>query len=1003
MKNIQVLKTTANLSFLLWLTIWMTAGSLLYSINIPMARAEGALEISTCEDLQRIGDDLPLDGDYILDSHINCSASATWNADPLQWEDENIGGTLIPDSLPGVVNNGYNGFRPIGDGADPFTGSFDGNGFTISNLWIFRPNEENIGLFGYAVSADINNVRISNSTIIGGSKTGAVAGQLASGETITSSGHEGSGNTVRAYLSTEGGGIFGAVENVTVSAITNTGGNVHGSGNIIGGLIGVMHDSSLSSSSSSANVDGGFALGGAVGEAYGSGIFDVNVSANIHANTAEFVMKEQVAAIGGVVGCAHNTDIFMVSYSGEITATNAGYGGNMNTVGGLVGCLRSNSGSSSLIDSNSSGNITLTNAIMGNSVGGIGGAAGLVVAADGDSISVANISVDGNIRINSTAGQSQIYGLGGIVGIFENFGISTSSEGLSFEGNIDVTTSGDTDIGSIAGIIGNNLSSVSLTGVSAKGRIKIDVNQSRFAAVQNVGGLVGIQCDSSITICDMYRSIAAMAITIDANSNNPDSEIYLSNIGGAVGSWQNGSGSEVDQVVSTGSIILAAPGATGEIYNVGGFVGAIFDPDSLYIGRSYSRSSIYTNTPSHSAFNLGGFIGLIDGNDEDSITIQESYSIGDINLIIDYADDIGGFVGEVYTIAEIDSSFRAGSMHIAGDPDSDWLAGFVAYSATSRDQFFSDNYLYHSGSYNFCYSPAQEDMESGCEVVDSLDYFRDINNQPLYQWDFEGTWRIDSEVNNGFPTFLWYSAYFDPTGELPDFLTPAAPSSNNSARRAQRAITNAQNRTDYNDFGGGGGTAPTAPTAPTTPPAPPTAPNLVPQYPPNTPENRLAPSPFTNVVETVSQVTPRTFIKGQNYETVYYVTDNFERRPFLNEQVFATYASSFNEVQVVTDATLPFLRLGTPMLPKAGTTFVKLQSLRDVFATESNGIEGAHTKNFIPSEAIAEHLAGSNWNAYIIDIPVTAFRHYVEGRALTMNDTINRSILRLRESLRITN
>lgn len=43
-------------------------------------------------------------------------------------------------------------WKPIGDASDQFTGTFDGNGFTISNLTINNNTLEYVGLFGYVGS-----------------------------------------------------------------------------------------------------------------------------------------------------------------------------------------------------------------------------------------------------------------------------------------------------------------------------------------------------------------------------------------------------------------------------------------------------------------------------------------------------------------------------------------------------------------------------------------------------------------------------------------------------------------------------------------------------------------------------------------------------------------------------------------------------------------------------------------------------------------------------------
>lgn len=50
----------------------------------------------------------------------------------------------------------------IGDDDNPFTGSFNGNGFTISNLKITSKTANYIGLFGYVEGGTIYNVTLSN-------------------------------------------------------------------------------------------------------------------------------------------------------------------------------------------------------------------------------------------------------------------------------------------------------------------------------------------------------------------------------------------------------------------------------------------------------------------------------------------------------------------------------------------------------------------------------------------------------------------------------------------------------------------------------------------------------------------------------------------------------------------------------------------------------------------------------------------------------------------------
>lgn len=67
-------------------------------------------------------------------------------------------------------------FPGIGSGSAPFTGVFDGNGKTISNLTIARADEENVGLFRVIRGGTIKNLTLKDAAVTGGSLVGAVVG-----------------------------------------------------------------------------------------------------------------------------------------------------------------------------------------------------------------------------------------------------------------------------------------------------------------------------------------------------------------------------------------------------------------------------------------------------------------------------------------------------------------------------------------------------------------------------------------------------------------------------------------------------------------------------------------------------------------------------------------------------------------------------------------------------------------------------------------------------------
>ncbi|QZE15101.1 T9SS type A sorting domain-containing protein [Halosquirtibacter laminarini] len=106
----------------------------------------------------------------------------------IDWDKHFIQTADIEASASSELNksNGVaKGFSPIGD--DPtngtrqqvaFTGSYNGGGFKIDQLYIQRPSENNVGLFGYAsqLGQKIYNLAITNANITGEDYVGIVAG-----------------------------------------------------------------------------------------------------------------------------------------------------------------------------------------------------------------------------------------------------------------------------------------------------------------------------------------------------------------------------------------------------------------------------------------------------------------------------------------------------------------------------------------------------------------------------------------------------------------------------------------------------------------------------------------------------------------------------------------------------------------------------------------------------------------------------------------------------------
>ena len=104
------------------------------------------------------------------------------------------GGTYVLDNNDNVspyfvVSGGAGGWEPIGDRSNPFTATFEGNGFVIRNLAI-RRNQRYIGLFGRTHNATLRNLGLEQAladyTGSNTSYTAPLVGQMVGG-TLTAS------------------------------------------------------------------------------------------------------------------------------------------------------------------------------------------------------------------------------------------------------------------------------------------------------------------------------------------------------------------------------------------------------------------------------------------------------------------------------------------------------------------------------------------------------------------------------------------------------------------------------------------------------------------------------------------------------------------------------------------------------------------------------------------------------------------------------------------------
>lgn len=247
------------------------------------------------------------------------------------------------------------GWLPIGNSSSHFSGTFDGNGKTISGLWINRPQSYYVGLFGYvsgsgySMTTSIKNLTLKDANINGDLYVGGVVGYGASFsmDSVTFS-----GNVI-------GGGAVGGIIGNAVSSCSFTNIIVYGEiasfGAVVGGIVGCAYKEltikrcmSLVKLSSSRSYCGGICG-------------DAGSDCSLGTNYSHCKITSNGNYIGGIVGYAKG-DIYDNYTTGTLVSKNG-------KVGGICGYLE---GFGKYV-SYCKRNYSLVSIIGGDSIGGIVG------------------------------------------------------------------------------------------------------------------------------------------------------------------------------------------------------------------------------------------------------------------------------------------------------------------------------------------------------------------------------------------------------------------------------------------------------------------------------------------------------------------------------------------------------------------------------------------------------------------------------------------------------
>ena len=479
--------------------------------------------------------------------------------------------------------NQEEGWIPISD----FSGTYNGDGKTITGLYINRPSSSYQGLFGQISSTTISNLNIVSGTVTGSEYTGGLVGSAS-----------------------------GTIENCSSSA------TIIGSGENTGGLIGDFSTGTITLCSATGHVTGLSYVGGLAGTASGT-IENCNSSATVIGSGEN---------TGGLIGDFSDGTIEDCSATGAVTG--------LSKVGGLAGAasgtiencnssatvIGSGENTGGLIGDFSDGAIkdcSATGAVTGSAkVGGLAGAASGTIENCNSSATVigSGENTGGLIGDFSDGTIEDCFATGDVTGSAKVGGLAGAANGTIENCYSSATVSGSGDytgglIGSASGTIENCYSSATVSGSG-----------------ENTGGLIGDFSDGTIEDCfatgDVTGSskVGGLAGTANGTIKNCYSSATVSgsgeNTGGLIGDFSDGT---IKYCFTTGDVTGSA--------KVGGLVG--HNNESASIIQSYTTSDVAGSSK----------VGGLAGHNNSASTIQNCFAEGDVIRISGNNTEFGGFCG----------------------------------------------------------------------------------------------------------------------------------------------------------------------------------------------------------------------------------------------------------------------------------------------------------------------------------------------------------------------
>jgi hypothetical protein len=533
-------------------------------------------------------------------------------------------------------------------------GTFDGQGHEIRDMFINRPTENCVGLFGSTEGGTLRDVGVVNATVVGAEYVGALVGENYNG--VVSNSYSSSNVTgdeyvgglvgynvypastmpIRAIITSSWstgsvtgnrwvGGLAGANRGTVVSSYSTSG--ITGD-ELVGGLVGANYDGgSVVNTYFEGSVDGTSKVGGLVGV---NDYEDDSTVSNSHYNYEEVLINgKSVITVGALFQEDFEqwlTDDKVPNVNERLVQEDGYYG--VNNVTDFRQLLAF--GQNATLAFRLNGDLDLSDE-PGLYIPFLAG------EFDGDGHKISNLSLNldfvcdvglfgclgtgGNVT-DLTAQDVNITGdeyVGGLVGFSMGTVLNSSSTGCV------------TGHGFVGGLVGCNWYSSTVSGSQFAGTVTGE-NILGGVAGQNMGSVNGSYSTGNVNgISDQVGGLVGHNAGIVSNSHAIASVVSDNNVGGLVG--ENGGEATVSNCYSSGDV-------TAYTSCVGGLVGASYN----IVSNSYSTASV-TGTSE-----VGGLVG-VNGGGEGVVT--NSYSTGSVTG----GSLTGGLVGDNAGTSIVSHSF----------------------------------------------------------------------------------------------------------------------------------------------------------------------------------------------------------------------------------------------------------------------------------------------------------------------------------------------------------